>query len=142
MTAPPERVVASPDGERRIRYVQVHEKLELSFVDPQGAPVRFRVTLLPSQHMSLNIKGLTCFVARQTGRPTPALTLSQDANIELISTSRQQLGEVGVSFGTPTPNGRVFVVDGRQVLVTYAEAQQAVALMLSRGNDVVVMCRS
>ncbi len=140
--APHERVVASGEGERRIRYVQVHEKLDLSFLDPEGGQVRFRVTMLPSQHASLNIKGLSCFVARQTNRPTPALTVSQDSTIELVSTARQVLGEMSVSFGTPTPNGRVFVVDGRQVLVTYAEAQQAVALMLSRGNDVVVMCRN
>lgn len=135
-----ERVVS--EGERRIRYVQVHEKLDLSFLDPGGGPVRFRVTMLPSQHASLNIKGLSCFVAKQKNRPASALTVSQDSTIELVSTARQVLGEVSVSFGTPTANGRVFLVDGRQVLVTYAEAQQAVALMLSRGNDVVVMCRN
>ncbi len=136
----PERVVAQ--GERRIRYVQVHEKLDLSFLDPDGGQVRFRITMLPGQTISLNVKGLSCFVARRGGRPTPAITANQDMTVDLVSTHRQILGEVTVLFGAPTPNGRVFVVDGRQLLVPYAEAQQVVALMLSRGNDVVVMCRS
>jgi len=137
---PPERIVAQ--GERRIRYVQVHEKLDLSFLDPTGAQVRFRVTMLPGQSVSLNVKGLSCFVAKRGGRPTPAVTVNQDGIIDLVSTARHLLGEVSVSFGQVTSSGRVFVVDGRQLLITYAEAQQVVVLMLSRGNDIVVMCRS
>ena len=50
---PPERVVAQ--GTRRIRYVQVHERLDLSFVDPGGGQVRFRISLLPTQSPSLNV---------------------------------------------------------------------------------------
>ncbi len=139
--APPqERIVAQ--GERRLRYVQVHEKLDLSFLDPSGGQVRFRVTMLPGQGTSLNVKGLSCFVAKRGGRPSPAVTLNQETTIELVSTARQVLGEVSVSFGQHVNGGRVFLVDGRQLLVTYAEAQQVVVLMLSRGNDIVVMCRS
>ena len=113
-----------------------------SFLDPSGGQVRLRVTLLPSQSASLNVKGLSCFVARQKNRPTPALTLTQDATIELVATTRQVLGDLSVSFGNPGPNGRVFLVNGRELLVTYAEAQQAVVLMLGGGNDLIVMCRS
>jgi hypothetical protein len=90
----------------------------------------------------VNVKGLTCFVARQRNRPTPAVTIHQDASIELVAVNRQVLGEVSVLFGTPVPNGRVFVVNRQNLLVTYAEAAQAVALVLGHGNDVVVMCRS
>ena len=137
---PPERVVVQ--DERRIRYVQVHEKLDLSFLDPAGGQVRFRVSFLPTQNASLNIKGLSCFVARQKNRPSPAVTIQQESTIELVSTTRQILGEVTVLFGSAHPNGRVFLVNGRELLVTYTEAQQAVVLMLSLGNDLVVMCRS
>ena len=41
----------------------------------------------------------------------------------------------------PGPEGRVFVVDGRQLLVPYSEGHLAIALLLSPGNDLVVMCR-
>jgi hypothetical protein len=138
----PERVTQY--GERRIRYVQVHEKLDLSFVDMQGGHVRVRVTMLPGAAGSpqkLNVKGLTCFVARRGQRPTPALSVTTDGAADLVSSTRQTLGELTWSFGQATPDGRVFVVDGRQLLVPYSEGQIAVALMLSPGNDLVVMCR-
>jgi eukaryotic-like serine/threonine-protein kinase len=134
---PVERVVTQ--GERQLRYVQVHEKLDLSFVDTEGGQVRVRVTMLPGQN--LNVKGLTCFVAKHGGRPTPALSVSQDGKLDLVSTGRQVLGQLDVLLGAQTPQGRAFVVDGRQVLVPYAEAQQAAVLVLNPGQDIIVMCR-
>jgi serine/threonine protein kinase len=128
--------------EKPVRYVQVHEKLDLSFADVRGEEVRFRVTMLPGQSVSLNVKGLSCFVAKHGGRPTPAVSVTQDVVIDLVSTGREVLGKVTLAFGQETANGRLFVVDGRQLLIPYAEAQQAVVLILSRGNDIVVMCRT
>jgi len=131
-------------GERRVRFVQVHERLDLSFVDVEGVPVRVRVTILPGAAgaaQKLNVKGLTCFVARRGQRPTPALTVDADGSADLVSSTVQPLGELTWSFGQATPEGRVFVVDGRHLLVPYSEGQLAIALMLSPGNDLVVMCR-
>lgn len=136
-----ERVVTQ--GERRLRYVQVHEKLDLAFLDDEGGQVRVRVTMLPGAAgtPTLNIKGLTCFVGRRGGRPTPASSVSQDGALDLVSTGRQVLGEIRWSFGQAQAQGRLFLVDGRSLLVPYTEAQQAVVLMLSHGQDIVVMCR-
>ncbi|AKV01960.1 protein kinase [Labilithrix luteola] len=134
-----ERVV--PYGHRRVRFIQVHERLDLSFVDQTGAPVRMRVTMLPGGSPKLNLKGLTCFVARRGQRPTPALTVDNDGAADLVSASREVLGELTWSFGQPAQGGRLFLVDGRHLLVPYSDAQQAIALMLTRGNDLVVMCR-
>lgn len=131
-------------GERRVRYVQVHERLDLSFVDADGGHVRVRVTILPGAAgaaQKLNVKGLTCFVARRGQRPTPALTVDADGTADLVSSTVQTLGELTWSFGQATPEGRVFVVDGRHLLVPFSEGQVAIALMLSPGNDLVVMCR-
>jgi serine/threonine protein kinase len=132
-------------GQRRVRYVQVHERLDLSFLDAAGVPVRFRVTMLPGPPTKLNVKGLSCFIARRGQRPTPALTVSADGDVagslDLVSTARQTLGELAWNFGQPGADARLFVVDGQQLLVPYSEAQEAVALMLGNGNDVVVMCR-
>jgi serine/threonine-protein kinase len=142
--AAPERVVQE-HGERRVRYVQVHEKLDLSFVDGEGGLVRFRLTWLPGSGPSLHVKGLTCFVAKRGQRPTPAATVTSErdpqGSLDLVSTGRAVLGEMTWSFGQAAAEGRLFVVDGQNVLVPYTEAQQAVALSLSRGNDLVVMCR-
>ena len=139
---PPERVVMV--GDRVVRYVQVHERIDLSFLDKSGGQVRVRVTMLPgaAANPTLNVKGLTCFVAKKGGRPTPATSVSQDGALELVSTSRETLGEISWSFGRADAQGRAFLVDGRQLLVPYSEAQQAVAVMLSSGHDIVIMCRS
>jgi serine/threonine-protein kinase len=135
----PERVMQY--GERIVRYVQVHERLDLSFTDADGGQVRVRVTMLPGSSLKLNVKGLSCFVARRGQRPTPALTVSEDGAADLVSAARQTLGELTWSFGQAGPEGRLFVVDGRQLLVPYSEGQQVIALMLSRGADLIVMCR-
>ena len=103
-----------------------------------------RITILPGAagaQQKLNVKGLTCFVTLRGQRPTPALTVTTDGTADLVSSQRQVLGELTWSFGQATPEGRVFVVDGRQLLVPYSEAQLSIALMLSQGNDLVVMCR-
>ncbi len=131
-------------GERRVRYVQVHERLDLSFLDAEGGQVRVRVTILPGAagaQQKLNVKGLTCFVARRGQRPTPALTVDADGSADLVSSTVQTLGELTWSFGQATPEGRLFIVDGRHLLVPSSEGQLAIALMLSPGNDLVVMCR-
>jgi serine/threonine-protein kinase len=128
--------------QKQLRYTQVHEKLDLSVADASGEQVRFRVTMLPGANISLNVKGLSCFVAKHGKHPTPALTVNADMTVDLVSTARQVLGEVAVYFGQSTPQGRLFVVDNRQLLVTYAEAQQVVVLVPSRGDDIIVMCRS
>jgi serine/threonine-protein kinase len=133
---------SGPQIDRKLRYTQVHEKLDLSVADASGEQVRFRVTMLPGANVSLNVKGLSCFVAKHGKSPTPALTANQDMTVDLVSTGRQVLGEVAVFFGQSTPQGRLFVVDGKQLLVTYAEAQQVVVLVPSRGDDIIVMCRS
>ena len=135
----PERVTQY--GERCVRYALVHERLDLSFLDAEGGLVRVRVTMLPGSTQKLNVKGLSCFVARRGQRPTPALTASEDGSADLVSSTRQLLGELTWSFGQAAPDGRVFVVDGGQLLVSSSEGQQVIALMLSRGNDLIVMCR-
>jgi len=133
-------------GRRRVRFAAVHERLDLSFVDAKGGQVRLRVTMLPASPPAtgrLNVKGLNCFVGRRGQRPSPAMTAGQDGSLDLVSVAREVLGELTWSFGqeSPTGQGRLFVVDGQQLLVPYSEAREAVALILSHTDDLVVMCR-
>ena len=137
--AAPERIAMF--GERRVRYVQVHERLDLSFLDAEGGQVRVRVTMLPGPVQKLNVKGLSCFVARPGLRPTPALTVTEDGVAEMMSAQRVALGELRWSFGEAGQGGRLFIVDGRQLLVPFSDGQQVIALMLNGGSDLVVMCR-
>jgi len=123
-----------------VRYAVVHEALDLAFVDRQGGEVRFRVTLLPAGQ-GINVKGLSCFVARPGARPTPAIGANSDGILHFVSTAKVDLGEVAFSFGRQTPEGRVFVVGGAELLVPYPEGNQAVALQLNQSRDLVVMYR-
>lgn len=138
--APP-HVPPSTPTPLALRYVDVHEKLDLAFADDEGGQVRLRVTVLPGPSPALNVKGLTCFVARRGGRPTPALTAVDDGTASLVSTSRQILGELAWAFGRPGPHGHAFVMEGREVLIPYGHATQIIALKLSGNDEIVVMGR-
>jgi serine/threonine-protein kinase len=139
-TAARSAVQEAPFAGRAVRYANVHESLDLTFVDHQGGEVRFRVSLLPGGQ-GINVKGLSCFVARPGARPTPAISANSDGILHFVSTAKLHLGEVAFSFGQPTAEGRVFVVDGADLLVPYPQGHQAVALQLNQSRDLVVMIR-
>jgi serine/threonine-protein kinase len=136
--AAPERF--SEFGGRKVRFVRIDEKLDFAFADTHGGEIRFRVTWLPSGG-GLNVKGMTCFVARPGARPTPAIVATSDGTLDFVSTSREKIGHMTLSFGQVATNGRVFVVDGEQMVVPYQEAPEAVAIHLSHGKDLIVLCR-
>jgi serine/threonine-protein kinase len=131
----------SYEGARRIRYVAVDERLDLAFGNEGDEPIRVRVTMLPGTPLKLNIKGLTCFVARPNQRPSPALTTSDNGTATLVRSSKRVLGQLRWFFGEPCPEGQIFTVDGQTLLVAYSEGKQIVVLTLDNGNDIIVMCR-
>ncbi len=136
----------------RTRRVDVEEKIDLSFAGPNGDPVRFRVSLVPSasaigaaagRRYRLNIKGLNCFV-RQSGRPTPAIVADRDGIAELISTAWEPLGQIGWSFGEErmgaTGPGRAFRLSDGEMMVPSDQAKNPIAIFLGAEGDVVMMC--
>lgn len=127
-------------GARPLRFVQVHERLDLAFRDAHAGDVRFRVTMLPGGQ-ALNIKGLSCFVAKRGQRPNPAITVKSDGAADFVSARGERLGEVRWQLGQAEADGRAFVVDGRRLLIRYEEARQAVVLMMTGGPEIIVMCR-
>jgi serine/threonine protein kinase len=127
-------------GARPLRFVQVHERLDLAFRDAHAGDVRFRVTMLPGGQ-SLNIKGLSCFVAKRGQRPNPAITVKSDGSADFVSARGERLGEVRWQLGQAEAEGRAFVVDGRKLLIRFEEARQAVVLMMTGGPEIIVMCR-
>jgi hypothetical protein len=89
----------------------------------------------------INVKGLNCFVAKDHARPTPAVVSDTDGHIAFISSTRAVLGKVSWSFGKPTDEGKLFVLDGEQLVVPYREASHAVAVHFGPDGELVVMCR-
>jgi hypothetical protein len=146
LVAPVER--SQSIGNRTVRVVEVHEKLELTLGGPRGFDVRFRVTMVPVREgeLRINVKGLNCFVTRadaaQASRPTPAVTAGDDGAVDFVSTTREWLGRLGWTFGKPGPSrSRVFHVSGGELVVPSTEALYAVALDLGESREVIVMCK-
>jgi serine/threonine-protein kinase len=140
---PPERTKIV--GGYRVRLVEVNEVLELTRANPTIGELKLRFTMLAVNNtpLRLNIKGLNCFVAwaERGGRPTPAIVAQQDGALDLISAHREHVGRVSWTFGTSTHTGRLFVVDGQELVIPYSEATHAVVLHLGDDRELVAMCR-
>ena len=129
-------------GGRRVRLVDVHEKLDLAV--PMGAAtVRFRVTLLPARGRGfrVHVKGLNCFVAKPGKSPSPAVVADGDGAVAFVSMSRQRLGEVTWSIGRDSQGGRAFSVGSWEVVVPPSEARDALAIDVGEPCEVIVICR-
>ena len=123
--------------------------LSIAGYDRLMSDIDFIGGLADNPDLGKNLEGMIKLFTQGQGlagldRKRPlGLTVTTDGTADLVSSTRQVLGELTWSFGQAAPGGegRVFVVDGRQLLVPYSEAQLAIALMLGQGNDLVVMCR-
>jgi hypothetical protein len=142
---PPEQWL-EVDG-RKVRLVETHEKLDLAFQGEGGGDVRMRVTLLPARGttFSVNVKGLSCFVAPVGGSPSPALVADSDGQAELVSTRRERLGGLLWSFGNlrtlPAGMARVFPVARGELVVPFPHGERAILVELLPGREVIVICR-
>ena len=136
--APPEQWIDA--GGRRVRIVEIHEKLDLGV--PQGAlDVRFRVAILPARGTGfrLHLKGLNCFVAKPEGAPTPAIVSDDDGSAALVAMTRERILDIKWSFGRDGPAGRIFTIGSADVSVP--GARHALALEVGEGREVIVICR-
>ena len=127
-------------GAAGIRFVTVHEKVDMGFLDTHGGEVRFRIAFLPTR--GINIKGLTCFVSRTGGGPAPAIAVSADGALEFVSARSAVLGSLQWFFGENTPEGHVFLAANERLVVPFSEAEDAVLLHLPQTDEWVVLCRA
>ena len=139
--APPERTLDVAG--RRVRIVEVHEKLDVSVPRGEGAAVRFRITLLPSREavFRVNVKGLNCFVTPHGGRASPAIVVGADGVAELVSVRREALGSLLWSFGKVSEAGRAFTIADGEMVLPYPQATCALALDVGDGREIIVICR-
>jgi hypothetical protein len=146
--APPERSAVA--GGRSVRIVEVTEKLDFTLAAPR--PIRFRIALLPSpgpEGFSMHLKGLNCFVLRASpaarARPTPAITVSEAGEAELVSGEQESLLLVRWSFGRASDvgagAGRAFDFGNEQLVIPFSQASQAVAIDLGPEREAIVICK-
>jgi serine/threonine protein kinase len=160
-TSPPEQA-ALMNG-RRVRVVEVVDKLDFTLHSPAPLhdptaplrPIRFRLALLPApgpEGFAMHIKGLNCFVLRTVhgapaprARPTPAITVSEPGEAELVSGEREVLVKVAWSFGRAhdvgESAGRAFDFGHAELVIPFSQASQAVAIDLGPEREAVVVCK-
>jgi eukaryotic-like serine/threonine-protein kinase len=142
---PPEQWL-EVDG-RKVRLVETHEKLDLSYPSGPGADVRFRVTLLPARgsQFSVNFKGLSCFIGKPGGHASPALVTDTDGAADLVSSRKERLGGLTWSFGTvrsaPGGSARVFPIARGELVVPFPHGERAILVELAPEREVIVICR-
>ena len=127
---------------RRVRIVPAVDSLDLGGpTDPIQAPARIRLTLLPHEGgaMRLHVKGLSCFVARAGARPSGAVAIESDAELELISPARVRLDVVRCVFGSQGKEARLFPLAGATLAVPTAESPRVVLLDFGPGRELVLV---
>jgi hypothetical protein len=124
-------------GGRMVRVLETEEQIEL-----RHGGAKLRVSLLASRdgELHLHVKGINCFVARNDGTPTGAVSLDRDETLQLYSPERHLLAVVRCSFGSPGRPGRLFRfgassvrVPQPAVLIDFEERQELLLIQQARG---------
>ena len=105
------------------------------------SPARFRITITPSAGAvpRINVKGLNCFVARQGARPTTAVDVEADLDVELYAPDRKQLDGMRCSLGRNGNGERLFDLGG--VTLAVPAGSGAVLLDLGPGRELALLHR-
>ena len=135
---PPQQI--STPGGTRASIIEVDDRLDLAVPSALGVDARVRLTFVPSREgYRVNVKGLNCFVARD-GRPSAAVLLDRDGTVELMSSSRENMGRISLVFGAISGPNRVFPSIGPDLLLPLDRARRAVAIHIESTGELIVMC--
>jgi serine/threonine-protein kinase len=135
----PPREVPLASG-ARAQVIEVDDRLDLAVPSELGVDARVRLTFVPSRDgFRVNIKGLNCFVVRD-GRPAAAALVERDGAVELISSTREPMGRMRLTFGAVSGQNRVFPAIGPELLLPLQRAQRAVAIHIESTGELIVMC--
>jgi serine/threonine-protein kinase len=128
---------------RRVRLIPVAEQVDLGGDGPLRSPARARLTIFADadRRVRVHVKGLNCFVAKRGGRPSSAVDLDSDAELELLAPDRERLDALRFAFGVPSDDGRQFHLGGVTLSVPRAEAPAAVIVDLGPGRELALLHR-
>lgn len=142
-------------GPRRLRLAddgQVLADRRVSFVPAPngeatvtclGGSTRLRIGFVPANEgFFIHIRGLTCFVARDRGRPTSAAQFDQDGSCHLVLPNRMQIGVAEVSLGQPAAGHRIFTLGEQPIAVSLDECPQVAVLDFGPGGDYLLVYRA
>jgi len=85
------------------------------------------------------VKGLNCFVARTGGRPSTAVDVEADMDVDLIAPDRRTLDHVRCSVGRPGDGSRLY--DLGPVTIAVPVSAGAVLLDFGPGRELAMLHR-
>lgn len=137
-SGPPRRLQVGPVpqaiGDRNGHFVPAPFGI-VDVTEPTSG-ARARLTLIPQGNgFVVNVKGLNCFVAREGGRPTRAVSLRRGGGFDMVAPNRKHLAHATMLFGKPAAGHRVFEVGDHAVAVGVSECPEIVALDFGDGAD-------
>jgi len=138
---PPVRISAiegdreHPLGDRIGRLVPLRS--DTADVDCAGGRARLRLSLIPGAGDSrlLHVIGLDCFVARDGGRPSPAVQFARAGTLQIVNPARKPLAEASVSPGKPAAGHTIFDVGGRSVALSLDDHPYPLAVDFGPGAE-------
>jgi serine/threonine-protein kinase len=142
-TGPPQRLAVTPVpqllGDRSFRFVSMNQDGAADVILPAGK-VRFRVSLVPAQGgLSVQVRGLSCFVRMAGGRSSRAADIGGGGRLELLAPNQEVLASAGVDFGSPAAGHRVFPVGQHLIAIDVEECPRVVALDFGAGAECVLV---
>jgi serine/threonine-protein kinase len=148
--APPILVIDPTTGDdvlaagRRVRMLPVGETVDAGGdAGPLRSAARFRLTLLPDprQGARVHVKGLNCFVARAGARPSAAVSIDADAELELVAPDRTRLEVLRFTFGVAGAAEQLFDM-GAVTLAVPGRIPQPVMIDVGPGRELALVHRA
>lgn len=143
-----------PGAPRRLRVtdeIQIVGDRRVVFVAAPGGEVtvsclgggtRLRIAFVPGDDgFCIHIRGLTCFLARDQGRPTSAAQFENEGLLHMVLPNRVQIGAAHVSLGKAAAGHRIFPLGEHQIAVSLDECPQVAALDFGPGGDCLLIYR-
>jgi serine/threonine-protein kinase len=131
-------------GGRRLRVVPCAEQVDLGGeADAVQSLGRVRLTLLPQDGggVRLHVRGLNCFVTKGGSRPSSAVDVDGDVDLELLTPAREKIEVVRCAFGIKTDDGRMFPMAGATLSIPASLSPRAVLLDFGPGRELALVHR-
>jgi eukaryotic-like serine/threonine-protein kinase len=98
---------------------------------------RLRITLLPpvTGRRQVHVKGMSCFVAKQGGRPSVAVQVDDDSMLDLVGPGNHPVGRLRITAGTPAAGHTVFRFGEEQVAIGTDECPDVILADFGQGAE-------
>jgi serine/threonine protein kinase len=104
---------------------------------------RLRVSFVPAADgFCVHIRGLTCFVSQDHGRPSSAAQFDHDGTCHLVLPNRHQIGVAQVSLGKAAAGHRIFTVGEQPIAISLDECSQVAVLDFGPGGECLLVYRA